>query len=147
MAVISLLLASTTTCPSVIRLALAGHRPKVGRLTMWMADLPLVADQRCASVPELRRNVLPSTATSWPSVISCSAVIQRKRHFLELGRFDRRQYGVEAMVRRDAGDQVQELRQPLLLRPRPQYDRYEIIRAGHHRAHRAHQDGDDVDQW
>jgi hypothetical protein len=41
-------------------------------LTRWIADLLDAASK-------LRRSVLPSMATTWPSVISCSAVIQLNR--------------------------------------------------------------------
>src|SRR4051812_23078162 len=41
-------------------------------LTMWMADL-------ASALSKLWRRVLPSMATSWPAVTSCSEVIQLSR--------------------------------------------------------------------
>jgi hypothetical protein len=50
--------------------------------------------------------------------------------FLKLGRLDRAQDGVEAIVRRDARGQVQKLRQPRTLLPSPGSDRDKIVRTG-----------------
>ena len=117
MAVISLLFSSTTTWPRLMWLAVAQA------LTMWMADLP-------AALSKLCRSVLPSMATSCPAVTSCSEVIQDEQALLELGGLDGREDGVEAVVRGDAGGQVEEPGQPVPLLAAPGGDGDEVVGPG-----------------
>lgn len=62
---------------------------------------------------------------------------------LELGRLDRPQNGVEAIVRGNAGRKIEKLGQPVALRLTPAGDGHEIIGPANHGAQGDH---DDVDQ-
>ena len=101
-----------------------------------MADLLVAASK-------LRRSVLPSMATIWPAVISCRVGDPTQQARLELGRLDRSQNRIEPIVRRDAGFQIEKLRQPLPLLAAVVGDRDEIIGAADHRANG---DRDHVDE-
>ncbi len=62
---------------------------------------------------------------------------------LEFGRLDRAEDGVETIVRRDAGAEIEELSQPLPLLASVLRNRYEVIGTGNHGANG---DADDIDQ-
>ena len=92
-----------------------------------MADLLL-------AVSKLRRSVLPSMATTCPSVTSCNAVIQLSRHFSNSAGLMRTKDRVEAVVRRDARAEVEKLLQKLLLRAAELGDGHKVVGAAEHRA-------------
>ena len=103
---------------------------------MWMADLPSALSKLC-------RSVLPSMATTCPAVTSCSAVIQDEQAPLELGGLERREDGVEAVVRGDAAGQVEEPGQPGPLLAAPCGDGDEVVGPGDDGTEG---DGHDVDE-
>jgi len=86
---------------------------------MWIADLP----------------------EALSNLVKCRDPVQQA--FLELGRVQRREDGVEPIVRRDATAEVEDRGQPIPLLASPGGDRDEVIGPGDDGADG---DGDDVDE-